>query len=264
MNKHFPRQGSPGTLGHGNMPQRAITTDRRRFLLFWLGAIVYAISFIIFTMPVWAQKEVTANVYRYQERQKRDRIYEKYEYKRRSHQPFMKGGIPRTELITLAPTAEKVRFRKYLADSHRGLRFYQYRTCIRCHPRQARNLHRVRAKISCRQCHGEEPIAGNSHYNSSMHPRRRYALVCGKCHKGSNASFATYVVHEPSPLALSTQKTFPLLFYAVWFMVMLAVGTFASLLPQMFMWGLREFLPATFLWRFKDLAVWRRKTDDQD
>ncbi len=262
MKKHCPRQGSPGTPGHGDMPQRVIRPVRRRFLLFWLGAIVFALPFVIFTMPVWAQKEVTVNVYRYQERQRRDRIYEKYEYKRRSHQPFIERGIPSTELITLAPTAEKVRFRKYLADSHQGLRFYRYRACIRCHPRQARNLHRVRSKITCRQCHGEEPIAGNSHYNSSMNPRRRYALVCGKCHKGSSASFATYVVHEPMPLALSTQKTFPLLFYSVWFMVILAAGTFASLLPQMFMWGLREFLPATLQWRFKDLVARRRNTDD--
>ncbi|MBC8247726.1 MAG: hypothetical protein H8E81_09075 [Deltaproteobacteria bacterium] len=263
MNKHFPKQESPGTPEYGDMPQKAIPPARRCFLLFGLGAIFFAISFII-AMPLWAQKEVTTNIYRYQEREKQSRIYEKYEYKRRSHQPFMEAGIPRTELITLAPTAEKVRFRKYLADSHRGLRFYKYRTCIRCHPKQARNLHRVRANIACRQCHGEEPIAGNSHYNSSMHPRRRYAVVCGKCHKGSNASFATYVVHEPTPLALSTQKSFPVLFYAVWFMVVLAAGTFASLLPQMLMWGLREFLPATFRWRFKDLIAWRRKTDDQD
>jgi hypothetical protein len=264
MNKHFPRQGSPSTPRHGDMQQRAIPSVRRRFLLFWLGAIVFAIPFVIFTMPVWAQKEVTTNVYRYQERQKRDRIYEKYEYKRRSHQPFMEGGIPRTELITLAPTAEKVRFRKYLADSHRGLRFYQYRTCIRCHPRQARNLHRVRAKISCRQCHGEEPIAGNSHYNSSMNPRRRYALVCGKCHKGSSASFATYVIHEPIPIAKTTQKAFPLLFYSVWAMVAIAVGTFAAFLPHTFLWGLREFLPDSLLAGFKDFLSKKRKQDEKD
>jgi len=261
MNKHFPRQGSPNTPKHGDIPQRTIPPARRRFLLFWLSTIVCALPFIVFALPLWAQEEVTANSFRYQERQRRAQIYEKYEYRRRAHQPFMEGGISRTELITLAPTAEKVRFRKYLADSHRGLRFYKYRTCVRCHPRQARNLHRVRAKISCRQCHGEEPIAGNSHYNSSMHPRRRYAVVCGKCHKGSSPSFATYVVHEPTPLALSTQKSFPLLFYAVWLMVILAAGTFASLLPQMAMWGLREFLPTTFLWRFKDLVARKRKTD---
>ena len=258
MNRYLSKQG----LKPGNLPQGAIPAGRRLFLLFWLGTIICTLPFIVFALPVRAQEEVTANTYRYQERQRKDRIYEKYEYRRRSHEPFMEGGISRTELITLAPTAEKVRFRKYLADSHRGLRFYKYRTCIRCHPKQARNLHRVRARISCRQCHGEEPIAGNSHYNSPMHPRRRYALVCAKCHKGSNASFAAYVVHEPTPLALSTLKTFPLLFFAVWLMVILAAGTFASLLPQMFMWGLREFLPATFLWRFKDLVAWRRKTDD--
>lgn len=229
--------------------------------LLW-GAGVFAMLVIFAPQTSWAQKEVAEKFYRYREYEKSSRQYEKYEYKRRSHLPFEGGKIPRTEWITLAPTAKKVNFRKNLADSHWGLRFYQYRTCTSCHPGQARNMHRIRAKISCRQCHGEEPIPGNSHYNSLMHPKRRHALVCAKCHKGSTPSFATYVVHEPMPLALSTQKTFPMLFYAVWFMVILAAGTFASLLPQMFMWGLREFLPATLQWRFKDLVARRRNTDD--
>lgn len=246
------------------MIYRDAQKTNRRFLICLIGAILFAIHGIVYTAPAFAQKEVTSSSYRQQERERRSRIYEKYEYKRSAHQLFVQRKTPRTESITLAPTAEKVRFRKYMADSHWGLRFYKYRTCIRCHPKQARNLHRVRAKITCRQCHGEEPIAGNSHYNSSMQPRRRYILVCAKCHKGSSASFATYVIHEPIPIAKTTQKAFPLLFYSVWAMVAIAVGTFAVFLPHTFLWGLREFLPDSILAGFKDFLSKKRKQDEKD
>jgi hypothetical protein len=206
-----------------------------------LGVVLYE--------PVLAQdraripKEVTADIYLYSKREVITGRYEKHEVKPRTHLPFVAGPIPRGELITLAPTAERIRTRKYLANSHWGLKFYEWRTCIRCHPRQARSLHAARAKITCRQCHGEEPIAGILHYYSPMHPRRRYAFVCAKCHKGSSASFATYVVHEPSPISTDTRNFFPALFYVFWFMVAIAVGTFAAFLPHTIMWGLREFLP---------------------
>jgi len=195
---------------------------------------------------VWAQKEVTSKAYRLRQREKSTSRYERYEAKPRLYLPHIRDPRPRAELITLAPTAEKVRFRKYLADSHVGLRFYERRTCVRCHPRQARSMHSVRAKITCRQCHGDEPIPGNSHYAAPMHPRKRYAYVCAKCHKGSSPSFATYRIHEPNPLSFDTQKSFPVLFYAFWFMVALAVGTFAAFIPHTLSWGLREFLPPNF------------------
>jgi len=236
----------------------------RRLPICLIGAIVFAIQSIGYTAPSFAQKKATSSTYRQQEREKRSRIYEKYEYKRFTYKPFVQGKTPRTELITLSPTSEKVRFRKYMADSHSGLRFYEFRTCIRCHPKQARNLHRIRAKITCRQCHGEEPIAGNSHYNSSMHPRRRYVLVCAKCHEGSSPSFATYVVHEPIPIAKTTQKAFPLLFYCVWAMVAIAVGTFAAFLPHTFLWGLREFISGVGLADFKDLQSRKRRQNEKD
>ncbi len=130
-----------------------------------------------------------------------------------------------------------------MTDSHLGLRFYQFRSCIDCHPRNANNLHRIRSKITCRQCHGEEPIAGIKHYYSTMHPIRKYAFVCAKCHKGSNASFAAYVIHEPNPTLKTTQKSFPLLFYVFWAMAAIAVGTFAVFLPHTLLWGLRELWP---------------------
>jgi hypothetical protein len=214
--------------------------------------------------PAFAQKEVTADIYRYSEREVISRYYERHEVRPRSHLPFVIGNIPQRELITLAPTAEKVRFRKYLSDAHWGLRFYEWRTCIRCHPREAHNLHTERAKITCRQCHGGEPIAGIRHYYSTMHPRKRYAFVCAKCHKGSSASFATYVVHEPNPAIRGTQKTFPVLFYVFWSMVAIAVGTFAAFLPHAILWGFREFLPNTVLWGMRMRLAGRRKKDDEN
>jgi hypothetical protein len=153
---------------------------------------------VLFHEPAWAQKEVTSKPYRYSERELSARSYETYEVKPRTYPVFVRGGIPQREAITLSPIAEKVRRRKYLADSHWGLKFYERLTCIKCHPQQARNLHGQRAKITCRQCHGPEPIAGINHYYSKMYPRRRHAFICAKCHEGANASFATYVVHEPS------------------------------------------------------------------
>jgi hypothetical protein len=176
----------------------------------------------------------------------------------------VRGGIPQKEAITLSPIAEKVRRRQYLADSHWGLKFYERLTCVSCHPRQARNLHKRRAKITCRQCHGPEPIAGLKHYYSKMSPRRRHAFICAKCHEGATVSFATYVVHEPNPTDLYTRRSFPLLFYVFWMMAAIAVGTFAAFLPHTFMWGLREFLPDTFMSGLKKRLVKRRKHNDQD
>jgi len=76
-----------------------------------------------------------------------------------------------------------------------------------------------------------------------MHPIRRFAVVCAKCHKGANASFAAYVVHEPNPALKTTQKNFPLLFYVFWAMAAIATGTFAIFLPHTILWGIREFWP---------------------
>ena len=226
--------------------------------------VVILLIMIHFNNASWAQTEVASKSYRYSERELAARSYERHEVKPRTYPVFVRGGIPQREAVTLSPIAEKIRRRKYLADSHWGLKFYERLTCVRCHPRQARNLHYIRAKITCRQCHGPEPIAGLSHYYSKMSPRRRHVFVCAKCHEGANRSFASYVNHEPSPIDLGTRKSFPLLFYVFWMMVALAVGTFAAFLPHAFMWGLREFLPDNFLSRLKNRLARRRKPDGQD
>jgi hypothetical protein len=198
--------------------------------------------FMLFPASALPQKELTSDIPRFRDREITSRSYERYEAKPKSHLPFVAEGVPRKALITLSTTAERVRIRKYLSDAHQGLKFYTIRTCIDCHPRQARDMHTVREMITCRQCHGSEPIAGINHYYSSMNPRRRYAFVCSKCHEGASASFATYIVHSPNPAQLSTLKTFPVLFIIFWGMIVLAGGTFLVFLPHTFLWGLREFL----------------------
>lgn len=203
-----------------------------------------ALFFLATFMPAstWAQREVTSPISRYGGREVLvSRYYERYEAKPRTHLPFMEGPFPRKALITLSPTAERVRIRKYLSDAHAGLEFYERRTCIECHPDQARDLHKTRVNITCGQCHGGEPIAGIGHYYSSMNPRRRYAFVCAKCHEGSSASFATYRIHAPSPMKVNTLNTFPALFYVFWGMIAIAGGTFLVFLPHAAVWGIREF-----------------------
>ncbi|MDF1592043.1 MAG: hypothetical protein P1P89_11055 [Desulfobacterales bacterium] len=224
--------------------------------------IALTVLVIVFPGLVWSQKEVTSRSYRYREQKVSPRYYEGYEARPQANLPFVEVPTSRQELISLSPIAERVRRRKYLADAHQGLRFYKRLTCIKCHPGQIRSLHNARAKITCRQCHGPEPIAGINHYYSSMNPRRRYAQICAKCHEGASASFAKYVVHEPSPALMSTQKAFPLLFYVFWAMVAIAVGTFAAFLPHAFMWGVRELLPDTFRWNLRKFRSIGRKKDE--
>ncbi len=119
---------------------------------------------------------------------------------------------------------------------------YDRRRCEECHIEQTKGIHTVRANLTCRQCHGVEPIASNNHYFSPMNPIRRHAYVCSKCHEGASASYAAYIVHEPNPSMAGTLKTFPVLFYAFWIMIAIAVGTFVVFLPHTILWGLRELL----------------------
>ncbi|MBU1612071.1 MAG: hypothetical protein KKC99_09530, partial [Proteobacteria bacterium] len=134
--------------------------------------------------------------------------------------------------------------RRMLADSHWNIPFYFERTCTdrACHPGLEKNTHSLRANISCRQCHGGEPISSIGHYYSPMNPIRRHAYVCAKCHEGAGASFARYLVHEPNPLALETRTTFPKLYYSTWAMTLLVVGTLAFFLVHTGLWIIRELI----------------------
>ncbi|MCW8964343.1 MAG: hypothetical protein OQL16_11155 [Gammaproteobacteria bacterium] len=142
----------------------------------------------------------------------------------------------------LGPGGGDVKRSSFWGDAHAGVAGYGYRSCVSCHEEQRYSLHSSRANVTCVQCHRGQPISGIHHYYSEMNPIRRHAYVCAKCHEGASASFATYVIHEPPPLASSTAQEFPLFFYAVWCMVILAVGVFAVFIPYVTLWGLRELI----------------------
>jgi len=135
-----------------------------------------------------------------------------------------------------------VRIRTRLADSHQGIKFYNVLRCEYCHAEQAKDIHTVRANLTCRQCHGGEPIAGIAHAFSSMNPIRRHAYVCARCHEGASVSFASYVVHEPAAGSLTAKKDFPILYYSYWFIFLLLVGTLAFFIPHSFLVGVRELI----------------------
>ncbi len=196
----------------------------------------------VFPVLTFGQEEVASSMMRYKQYEVSTGYYEDYEAKPQRQRPFVEIPGVRKGLFPYSPAAASVRNRSRLADSHRGIKFYNNRRCEECHVEQTRSIHTVRANLTCRQCHGGEPIASNDHYFSPMNPIRRHAYVCSKCHEGASASFAGYVIHEPNPSMKSTLKTFPVLFYAFWIMIAIAVGTFVVFLPHTILWGLRELL----------------------
>ena len=126
-------------------------------------------------------------------------------------------------------------------DAHDDVPDYSPRVrCQKCHEPQTKDLHYVRMGITCVQCHRSEPVAGVYHYYSALNPIRRHAYVCAKCHEGATPSFASYMVHEPNPLSSDGKERFPLLYYAVWFMVILAGGVFVIFLPYTMLWWIRD------------------------
>jgi len=137
---------------------------------------------------------------------------------------------------------------RFKIDAHEGVSHYSpRRPCVDCHEEHKKELHRARMGIACVQCHTDKPvIAGVQHYYSPMNPLRRHAYVCAKCHEGATPSFASYVVHEPNPFSAATREEFPLLFYAAWFMAILAGGVFALFLPFTALWCMREWLSKRF------------------
>lgn len=187
-----------------------------------------------------AQEEVASAIRRYKDREVSTGYYERYEVRPRRFKPLVEIPGVRQGVFPYSPSAADVRIRHRLSDSHAGIPFYKDKTCASCHPGQTRDIHTVRGNITCRQCHGGEPIASNDFFYSPMNPIRRHAYVCAKCHPGASASFAAYVVHAPNPASPGTLETFPVLFYAFWAMVVIAVGTFLVFLPHTALWGIRE------------------------
>ena len=213
-------------------------TSIRAVLVFWTALL--AAGVILPPQPASAQEEVASAIRRYKDREASTGYYEEYEVRPRRQKPFVEiPGVTRG-IFRYSPTAAGVRGRARLADSNRGIKFYNRRRCEECHIQETRDIHTVRANLTCRQCHGGEPIASIDHYYSPLNPIRRHAYVCAKCHEGSSASYAAYVVHEPNPALASTFKDFPVLAIAFWAMVAIAVGTFVLFVPHTILWGFRE------------------------
>jgi hypothetical protein len=187
-----------------------------------------------------AQEEVASAIRRYKEREVSTGYYEEYEAKPRRMRPMVDIPGVRRGLFPYSPSAAQVRIRTRLTDSHRAIKFYKNLRCEYCHVKETKDIHTVRANLTCRQCHGGEPIASIQHFYSSMNPIRKHAYVCAKCHEGASASYASYIVHQPPPGSLATKKSFPVLFYAYWLMIVLLAGTLAFFIPHSILVGLRE------------------------
>ena len=199
-----------------------------------LGGILFS------AVPATAQEEVTSAIRRYKQYEVSTGYYEQYEARPRHQRPLVAiPGVTRG-LFPYSPTSASVRSRTHLADSHRGIKFYWGRRCEDCHINETRDIHTTRANLTCRQCHGGEPIASINHYFSPMNPIRRHAYVCAKCHEGASASYASYIVHEPAAGSSIARTSFPILYYTYWFMLVLLVGTLAFFIPHSFLVGLRE------------------------
>lgn len=155
------------------------------------------------------------------------------------------GQLPGGEsrLWGMGPSKPKLARSSFKVDAHEGVSDFSPEVrCKKCHIPQTRDLHYLRMGITCVQCHRSQPVAGVYQYYSPLNPVRRHAYVCAKCHEGATPSFASYMVHEPNPIASETRDTFPLFYYAIWFMLILAVGVFVFFLPYTALWWIREFV----------------------
>ena len=210
----------------------------KRWLLL-AGVLVLAVMLLV-PATALAQEEVTSAIRRYKQYEVSTGYYEQYEARPRHQRPLV--GIPGVSrgLFPYSPTSATVRSRTHLADSHRGIKFYWGRRCEDCHINETHDIHTTRANLTCRQCHGGEPIASIDHYYSPMNPIRKHAYICAKCHEGASASYASYIVHEPAAGSSIARTTFPILYYTYWFMLVLLVGTLAFFIPHSFLVGLRE------------------------
>jgi hypothetical protein len=210
-------------------------------IIAWIISFALPAILLFPALSLGQGEELTSYINRYKQNEVITGYYERYEARPRHESPLVKRfrSLDR-EPFAYSSTASMVRNRSLLADSHRAIKFYDNRRCEACHANQTHDIHTTRANITCRQCHGPEPIASNNHYYSPMNPIRRHAYVCAKCHEGASASFATYVVHEPAAGAISTRDSFPSMYYSYWFMLMLLAGTLAFFIPHSLLMGLRE------------------------
>lgn len=204
----------------------------------WIAWVALALEFAG-VAQVLAQEEVASSLRRYKSREVSSGFYEQYEVRPTRLSPVSVPGVGQG-IFPYSPAAAQVRIRRRLADSHRGIKFYASLRCVYCHKAEANDIHTTRANLTCRQCHGGEPISSIDHFYSPMNPIRRHAYVCAKCHEGASASFASYIIHEPPAGSMIAKSQFPLLFFTYWFMFILLVGTLAFFIPHSLATGARE------------------------
>ena len=214
-------------------------TIRIRSFFMAAGALIL-MGVLLVTGVAEAAEEVASAIRRYKEREASTGYYEEYEVLPRRQRPFVEIPGVKRGIFPYSPNAVQVRVRTRLADSHLGIKFYANRRCEACHIRETKDIHTTRANLTCRQCHGGEPVASIEHYFSPMNPIRKHAYVCSKCHEGSSASFAAYLVHSPDPGSMEAKKSFPALYYTYVFVLVLLIGTLAFFIPHSFLVGLRE------------------------
>jgi len=198
------------------------------------------IQALVLSKIATAQDEVASAIRRYADREASSGYYEQYEVIPSRRLALVEIPGVRQGIFPYSPTAARAQIRTRLADSHVGIKFYEVLRCDYCHKHEAKDIHTTRANLTCRQCHGGEPIASIEHFYSPLNPIRRHAYVCAKCHEGAGASFASYVIHEPLAGSSKARREFPLLYYAYWFMLILLVGTLAFFIPHAFLFGTRE------------------------
>ena len=218
-----------------------------RHMIYMNKKPAWIIAFALFAMLLFPAlsfgqgEEVTSYISRYKQYEVSTGYYEEYESRPRHESPLVRRFRgPDREPFAYSFTAASIRNRNLLADSHRAIKFYDNRRCEDCHVNQTHDIHTTRANLTCRQCHGPEPIASIHHYYSPMNPIRRHAYVCAKCHEGAGASFASYVIHVPAAGSSIARTGFPALYYSYWFMLVLLAGTLAFFIPHTILMGLRE------------------------
>ena len=216
-----------------------LSANQIRLASRWLAISIFAVLFLL-PEPATGQEEVASSIRRYKDREASTGYYEEYEVLPRRQSPFVEIPGVKRGIFPYSPTAAQVRVRTRLADSHRGIKFYNRRRCEDCHVPETRDIHTTRANLTCRQCHGGEPVASINHYFSPLNPIRKHAYVCAKCHEGASASYASYIVHEPAAGSSIARTNFPILYYTYWFMLVLLIGTLAFFIPHSFLVGLRE------------------------
>jgi hypothetical protein len=131
-----------------------------------LPAATLALVFLA-TLPTSGfSEEVTRNRYRGYELSSGS--YEAYEVRPTRNRQLIQEPEMRRTGIALGPGSAEVRIRTRLSDSHMGIPFYETPRCADCHREQAESRHVVRAKLTCRQCHGQEPIATVQHSTRTL------------------------------------------------------------------------------------------------